>query len=127
MGRRKRLGAWRVLRRFRSDATGFFRCEVQRSRLRGPNVRTDDAPEMLAGKGSLDDRTPTRSRVTQQVSTPFTEAIATLNDRALRRLLGARAFLRGYDYVRRHAVENVQIERPRPPDRSAGRIRPRTA
>ena len=42
--------------------------------------------------------------------TPFTEAIATLNDRALRRLLGARAFLRGYDYVRRHAVENVQIE-----------------
>ena len=42
--------------------------------------------------------------------TPFTEAIATLNDRALRRLLGARAFLRGYDYVRRHAVDNVQIE-----------------
>ena len=32
--------------------------------------------------------------------TPFTEALSTLNDRALRRLLGARAFLRGYDYVR---------------------------
>jgi len=48
--------------------------------------------------------------VTQPVpSTPFTEALATLNDRALRRLLGARAFLRGYDYVRRRAVENVQI------------------
>ncbi|HEY1956528.1 MAG TPA: SNF2-related protein [Polyangiaceae bacterium] len=46
----------------------------------------------------------------QAQPTPFTEAIATLNDRALRRLLGARAFLRGYDYVRRHAVENVQIE-----------------
>jgi hypothetical protein len=44
------------------------------------------------------------------LATPFTEAIATLNDRALRRLLGARAFLRGYDYVRRHAVDNVQIE-----------------
>jgi superfamily II DNA or RNA helicase len=43
------------------------------------------------------------------LSTPFTEAIATLNDRALRRLLGARAFLRGYDYVRRHAVDQIQI------------------
>jgi superfamily II DNA or RNA helicase len=42
--------------------------------------------------------------------TPFAEAIATLNDRALRRLLGARAFLRGYDYVRRHAVEDVKVE-----------------
>jgi len=43
------------------------------------------------------------------VPTPFTEAISTLNDRALRRMLGARAFLRGYDYVRRHAVDNIQI------------------
>jgi superfamily II DNA or RNA helicase len=33
-----------------------------------------------------------------------------MNDRALRRLLGARAYLRGYDYVRRHAVENIVIE-----------------
>ena len=40
---------------------------------------------------------------------PFTDAISTLNDRALRRLLGARAFLRGYDYVRRHAVDQVEI------------------
>ncbi len=43
------------------------------------------------------------------MSSPFTEAISNLNDRALRRLLGARAFLRGYDYVRRRAVENVEI------------------
>ena len=42
--------------------------------------------------------------------TPFTEAISTLNDRALRRLLGARAFLRGYDYVRRHAVDKITVE-----------------
>src|SRR3954464_10595968 len=42
--------------------------------------------------------------------TPFTEAISTLNDRALRRLLGARAFLRGYDYVRRGAVDEVKME-----------------
>jgi superfamily II DNA or RNA helicase len=40
----------------------------------------------------------------------FTTDLSLLNDRALRRLLGARAFLRGYDYVRRHAVENVAIE-----------------
>ncbi len=44
------------------------------------------------------------------MSTPFTEALGTLNDRALRRLLGARAFLRGYDYVRRHAVSDTSVE-----------------
>jgi superfamily II DNA or RNA helicase len=44
------------------------------------------------------------------LSTPFTDAISTLNDRAMRRLLGARAFLRGYDYVRRHAVEGMTVE-----------------
>ncbi|MBL9112113.1 MAG: SWIM zinc finger family protein, partial [Myxococcales bacterium] len=44
------------------------------------------------------------------MSTPFTEALATLNDRALRRLLGARAFLRGYDYVRRGAVSDTEVE-----------------
>jgi superfamily II DNA or RNA helicase len=43
-------------------------------------------------------------------STPFTEALSQLNDRALRRLLGARAFLRGYDYVRRQAVTDVVME-----------------
>ncbi len=47
------------------------------------------------------------------MSTPFTEAISTLSDRALRRLLGARAFLRGYDYVRRHAVDGIAIEAAR--------------
>ncbi len=40
---------------------------------------------------------------------PFADAISTLNDRALRRLLGARAFLRGYDYVRRRAVDHVEM------------------
>jgi hypothetical protein len=42
--------------------------------------------------------------------TPFTDALSTLNDRALRRMLGARAFLRGYDYVRRRAVDDVAVE-----------------
>jgi superfamily II DNA or RNA helicase len=44
------------------------------------------------------------------LASPFAEQLSTLNDRALRRLLGARAYLRGYDYVRRHAVENIVIE-----------------
>ena len=43
-------------------------------------------------------------------ATPFSEALSQLNDRALRRLLGARAFLRGYDYVRRQAVTDVVME-----------------
>jgi superfamily II DNA or RNA helicase len=41
------------------------------------------------------------------LTTPFTEALSQLNDRALRRILGARAFLRGYDYVRRQAVSDL--------------------
>ncbi len=41
--------------------------------------------------------------------TPFSEAISALSDRTLRRLLGARAFLRGYDYVRRHAVNDLKV------------------
>ena len=44
------------------------------------------------------------------MASPFTDALSTLNDRALRRLLGARAYLRGYDYVRRHAVDEVVVE-----------------
>ncbi|MFO0678917.1 MAG: SNF2-related protein [Polyangiaceae bacterium] len=41
---------------------------------------------------------------------PFTDAISNLSDGALRRLLGARAYLRGVDYVRRHAVEGLTVE-----------------
>ncbi len=44
------------------------------------------------------------------LSNPFADALSTLNDRSLRRLLGARAFLRGYDYVRRRAVDDIVIE-----------------
>jgi superfamily II DNA or RNA helicase len=50
-----------------------------------------------------------RAAKVRRLTSPFTDAVSTLNDRALRRLLGARAFLRGYDYVRRRAVENVQV------------------
>ncbi len=41
---------------------------------------------------------------------PFADAVASLSDRALRRLLGARAYLRGCDYVRRHAVSDLVVE-----------------
>ena len=44
------------------------------------------------------------------MASPFNDAVSTLNDRALRRLLGARAYLRGYDYVRRHAVDDIVVE-----------------
>jgi superfamily II DNA or RNA helicase len=44
------------------------------------------------------------------LASSFTEALSALNDRALRRLLGARAYLRGYDYVRRHAVEDIVVD-----------------
>lgn len=44
------------------------------------------------------------------MATPFQDAISTLNDRALRRLLGSRAFLRGLDYVRRQAVSELVVE-----------------
>jgi superfamily II DNA or RNA helicase len=42
-------------------------------------------------------------------TSPFTEALSTLTDRGLRRLLGARAFLRGTDYVRRGSVGGLAI------------------
>ncbi len=41
---------------------------------------------------------------------PFADAVATLSDRALRRLLGARAYLRGHDYYRRNAVSDVAVD-----------------
>ncbi len=41
---------------------------------------------------------------------PISDALATLSDRGLRRLLGARTFLRGLEYFRRRAVNDVQIK-----------------
>lgn len=40
---------------------------------------------------------------------PISDALSTLSDRGLRRLLGARTFLRGLDYARRRVVEDVQV------------------
>ena len=40
----------------------------------------------------------------------ISDALSTLSDRGLRRLLGARTFLRGLDYEKRKVVEHVQVE-----------------
>jgi superfamily II DNA or RNA helicase len=44
------------------------------------------------------------------VSAPISDALATLSDRGLRRLLGARTFLRGLEYFRRGSVNRVEID-----------------
>lgn len=43
------------------------------------------------------------------MSSPLSDALSTLSDRGLRRLLGARTFLRGLDYARRKVVEEVEV------------------
>ena len=43
------------------------------------------------------------------MSSPLSDALSTLSDRGLRRLLGARTFLRGLDYARRKVVEEVNV------------------
>ncbi|MGC4065362.1 MAG: SWIM zinc finger family protein [Polyangiaceae bacterium] len=40
----------------------------------------------------------------------LSDALSTLSDRGLRRLLGARTFLRGLDYEKRKVVEQVSVE-----------------
>ncbi len=44
------------------------------------------------------------------MSAPITDALATLSDRQLRRLLGARTFLRGLEYFRRGVVQGVNVD-----------------
>ena len=43
------------------------------------------------------------------MGTPISDALSTLSDRGLRRLLGARTFLRGLEYFRRKVVEDVHV------------------
>jgi len=40
---------------------------------------------------------------------PISDALSTLSDRGLRRLLGARTFLRGLEYFRRRVVEDISV------------------
>jgi superfamily II DNA or RNA helicase len=42
-------------------------------------------------------------------TSPLADALSTLSDRGLRRLLGARTFLRGLEYFRRRVVEDIQL------------------
>ncbi|HVY49589.1 MAG TPA: SNF2-related protein [Minicystis sp.] len=41
---------------------------------------------------------------------PISDQLSTLSDRGLRRLLGARTFLRGLEYFRRRAVEDISVQ-----------------
>jgi hypothetical protein len=40
---------------------------------------------------------------------PISDALSTLSDRGLRRLLGARTFLRGLEYFRRRVVDDIRV------------------
>ena len=40
----------------------------------------------------------------------ISDALSTLSDRGLRRLLGARTFLRGLEYFRRRVVEDINLQ-----------------
>ena len=44
------------------------------------------------------------------MTSSLADALSTLSDRGLRRLLGARTFLRGLDYEKRRVVEQVSVE-----------------
>ena len=41
---------------------------------------------------------------------PISDALSTLSDRGLRRLLGARTFLRGLEYFRRRVVDDISVD-----------------
>ena len=44
------------------------------------------------------------------MTSSLADALSTLSDRGLRRLLGARTFLRGLDYEKRRVVEQVTVD-----------------
>jgi superfamily II DNA or RNA helicase len=54
------------------------------------------------------------------VPPPIADALSTLSDRGLRRLLGARTFLRGLEYFRRRVVEDITVADAR----ASGIVRP---
>src|SRR5262249_44746375 len=86
----------------------------------GPRPRGDTSESRLAprrgatsaatGKVAGGNERPLTPPVERAPRGPFADAVASLSDRALRRLLGARAYLRGCDYVRRHAVGDIVVE-----------------
>src|SRR5262249_5859600 len=86
-------------------------------------ARADDTTGGNAGMPSLDPSAPTPYAVPPRpsggggpppsqgttVASPIADTLSTLSDRGLRRLLGARTFLRGREYARRRVVEGVSI------------------
>lgn len=53
------------------------------------------------------------------MTSSLADALSTLSDRGLRRLLGARTFLRGLDYEKRRVVEQVSVEN----DSASGKVK----
>ena len=53
------------------------------------------------------------------MTSSLADALSTLSDRGLRRLLGARTFLRGLDYEKRRVVEQVTVET----DSASGKVK----
>lgn len=53
------------------------------------------------------------------MTSSLADALSTLSDRGLRRLLGARTFLRGLDYEKRRVVEQVTVEN----DSASGKVK----
>jgi len=53
------------------------------------------------------------------LTSSLADALSTLSDRGLRRLLGARTFLRGLDYEKRRVVEQVTVEN----DSASGKVK----
>jgi superfamily II DNA or RNA helicase len=53
------------------------------------------------------------------LTSSLADALSTLSDRGLRRLLGARTFLRGLDYEKRRVVEQVSVEN----DSASGKVK----
>ena len=102
-GIRRPTGRPRASRRFLSTPLG-----------RGRACVLDDSTTDTGRESSWEHRrlqTPHLERgPVAQPTGPLAEAVAGLSDRALKKLLGARGYLRGVDYVRRNAVTDIVVE-----------------
>ncbi|MCC6216593.1 MAG: SNF2 helicase associated domain-containing protein [Polyangiaceae bacterium] len=58
----------------------------------------------------LSNDSPSPSPADPAAASSLADALSTLSDRGLRRLLGARTFLRGLDYEKRRVVEDVRLD-----------------
>ena len=74
---------------------------------------SDSALPQEESEGDRADRPPRRSRSGssgQRGTPPIIEKVVTMSDRAIQRVTGGNAFLRGRLYARRKSVENLDVE-----------------